>query len=120
MFNTYFSNQLRVKVHDLGSSVDPNVLYDTVMNIKKNINNKEKSVVYFALTGALSKQFELSGNRSNFSYTKQVFFPHISIESLSYYLTSVKNLLFYDKNKQPINSLVELHNIFSLALYKIT
>lgn len=115
----YFSNQLRVKVHDLGSSVDPDVLYDTVMNINKNITHKEKSSVYFALTGALSKQFESSGNTSTFLNTKVVFFPHISTESLSYYLTSVTNLLFYDKNKSSFNSLVELYNIFSLTLYKI-
>lgn len=100
--------------------MDPDVLFDTVININNNITHKENSVVYFVLTGVLSKQFESISNMSNLTYTKQQFFPHISMETLSYYLTSVIDLLYYDQNKSFFISLVELHNIFSLVLYKFT
>lgn len=114
-----FRNQRRIKIHDLGSSLDFDVLYETVINIRRNITREEDSVIYFALSGPLVKQFELFGNMSSLTYTKTFFFPHISMESFSYYLTSIIDLLYHEKNKSYF-SLVELHDIFSLVLYKMT
>lgn len=97
----------------------PDVLYDTVINIKKNVTSEEESVVYFALSGPLVKQFDLFGNMSSLTYTKQIFFPHVSMESLSYYFKSIK-YLFNDKNDKTYFSSKEFHDLFSLVLYKIT
>lgn len=97
--------------------MQPAVLYETVLNIKKNVTSEEEPIVYFALSGPLVKQFDLFGNMSSLTYTKQIFFPHVSMESLSYYIKSIKHLL---KNNKIYFSLKELHDLFSLVLYKIT
>jgi len=118
-FLFYFRrNQRQIKVYSLGSSLDPNVLHEIVINIIKNVTYEENSVIYFALSGPLIKQFELRGDISSHKYTKKKFFPHLSMESTSFYLTSVINLLYNAKHK-PYFGLMELHDIFSLVLYKI-
>lgn len=89
------------------------------MNISKHITSKEELVVYFALSGPLIKQFESAGNVSSLIYTKNIFFPHLSMESLSFYFTSMIDLLYHDNNI-PYISLTEFRDIFSLVLYKIT
>lgn len=100
--------------------MDPDALYDTVMNISKHITCKEELAVYFALSGPLIKQFESVGNVSSLKYTKNTFFPHLSMESLSFYFTSMIDLLYHDNNTPYYISLTELRDIFSLVLYKIT
>lgn len=107
-------------MHNLGSSLDPDILYETVINITKNVSNKKGHEVYFALSGPLIKQFELFDNLSSFTYTKTKFFPHVSMESLSFYVTSITDVFYYEKNKPYFKSLTELSDIFSLVLYKIT
>lgn len=77
-------------------------------------------MVYFALSGSLIKNFELVNNISSLTYTKQTFFPHVSMESSSYYLSSIIDILHSDKKKPYFNTLIEFHDIFSLVLYKIT
>lgn len=115
-----YTNQRHIKVYDLGSSLDPDALYDTVMNISKHITCKEELAVYFALSGPLIKQFESVGNVSSLKYTKKIFFPHLSMESLSFYFTSMIDLLYHDNNMPYYISLTELRDIFSLVLYKMT
>lgn len=100
--------------------MDPNALYDTVINISKHITCKEELTIYFALSGPLAKQFELVGNMSSLIYTKKNFFPHLSMESLNFYFTSMIDLLYHDNNMPYHTSLTELYDIFSLVLYKIT
>lgn len=112
------TNQRQVKVYSLGSSLDPDVIYETLINISKNVTHEENSVIYFALSGPLIKQFELCGNMSSLTYTKQTFFPHLSMESMSYYLASILDLMYNAKNK-PYFGLTELRDIFSLVLYTI-
>lgn len=99
--------------------MDPNSLYDTVMNISQHITHKEELTVYFALSGPLTKQFESVSNISSLAYTKKNFFPHLSMESLRFYFTSMIDLFYHDNN-MPYISLTELRDIFSLVLYKIT
>jgi len=89
------------------------------MNISKNVAHEENSIVYFALSGPLIKQFELYGNMSSYTYTKTKFFPHLSMESMNFYVMSILDLMYNAKNK-PYFGLVELHDIFSLVLYKMT
>jgi len=90
------------------------------MNISKHITCKEELAVYFALSGPLIKQFESVGNVSSLKYTKKIFFPHLSMESLSFYFTSMIDLLYHDNNMPYYISLTELRDIFSLVLYKMT
>lgn len=116
-----FRNQRRIKIHDLGSSMNPDALYDTVTRIIKNVVTLENGPrVYVVLSGPLIKNFELIVNTSSLVYTKKTFFPHISTESLNLYLRSIIDLLYHDKKKSYFNILMELPNIFSLVLYKIT
>ncbi|KAF0751739.1 GPI mannosyltransferase 4 [Aphis craccivora] len=114
-----YMNQRHITVYDLGSSLDPNSLYDTVMNISQHITHKEELTVYFALSGPLTKQFESVSNVSSLAYTKKIFFPHLSMESLRFYFTSMIDLFYHDNN-MPYISLTELRDVFSLILYKIT
>jgi len=90
------------------------------MNISNHITSNEELTVYFALSGPLIKKFESVGNMSSLTYTKKLFFPHLSMESLSFYFTSMIDLLYYDNNIPYYISLTELSDIFSLVLYKIT
>lgn len=106
-------------MYSLGSSLDPDVICETLINITKNVTHEENSIVYFALSGPLIKQFELCGNVSSLTYTKRTFFPHLSMESTGFYLTSILDLL-YSANNKPYFGLTELHEIFSLVLYTIT
>lgn len=92
------------------------VLHETVINIKNNVTHEEDSIIYFALSGPLVNQFELFGNMSNLTYTKTYFFPHISLESLNYYVISIIDLLYYEKKSY----LKGIHDIFSLVLFKMT
>lgn len=91
-----------------------------MINISKNISREERPVIYCALSGPLIKKFEVVKNMPNFIYTKQMFFPHVSMESLSYYLTSINELWHNNKNEPFLNNFNEIRDIFSLALYKIT
>lgn len=91
-----------------------------MISISKNISLEERPVIYFALSGPLIKKFESVKNIPNFIYTKQLFFPHVSIESLRYYLISIKELWHNNKNETFFNILSEFQEIFSLVLYKIT
>lgn len=120
IFLFFFRNQRYIEVHNLGSSLDTDVLYKTVINITKNISNKKGHEVYFALSGPLIKEFELFDNLSSFTYTKTKFFPHVSMESLHLYVTSIIDLLSYEENRSYFGSLTELFDIFSLVLFKIT
>jgi hypothetical protein len=88
------------------------------MNISKHITHKEELTVYFSVSGPLTKQFESVGNLSSLTYTKKMFFPHLSTESMRFYFRSMIDLLYHDN--MPYISLTELCDIFSLALYKIT
>jgi len=89
------------------------------MNISQHITHKEELTVYFSLSGPLTKQFESVSNVSSLVYTKKMFFPHLSMESLHFYFTSMIDLFYYDNN-MPFINLTELRDIFSLVLYKIT
>lgn len=122
IFNNFviFRNQRSIEVHNLGSSLDPDILYETVINITKNVTDKKGHEVYFALSGPLIKQFELFDNLSSFTYTKTKFFPHVSMESLHFYVRSMIDILYYENNKSYFKSLTDLYDIFSLVLYKIT
>jgi len=90
------------------------------MNISKHITSKEELTVYFALSGPLNKKFESVGNISGLTYTKKLFFPHLSMESLNFYFKSMIYLLYNDNNMPYYINLTELSDIFSLVLYKIT
>lgn len=95
--------------------MDSDVLHETVINIKESVSHEEDSVIYFALSGPLVNQFELFGNMSSLKYTKTYFFPHISLESLNYYVTSIIDLIYHKKKPY----LKGLHDIFSLVLFKM-
>lgn len=114
-----FRNQRHIKIHNLGSSLDPDILYETVISIIKNVTYEKQPTVYFALSGPLANNFELISNTSNLVFTKKLFFPHISTESLSYYITSIIDLMYYDEKKSYFINLMKLYDIFSLVLYKI-
>lgn len=94
------------------------MLYDTIKNISKTIDYKNRHVAYVAMAGPLSKQFELIGQMSNLTYTKKSFFPHLSMESLHFYFTSIKNIIIDNNYAYPIN-LKEYSDIFCIELYKI-
>lgn len=91
-----------------------------MINITKQVNHNKDHVVYFALSGPLAGKFELFGSTSNLKFTKTKFFPHISMESLKLYATSIIDLLYHDKNKTHVISLTKFCDIFSLVLYSIT
>lgn len=100
--------------------MDSDKLYDTVINIVKNVTYGKQPVVYLALSGPLTKDFELISNMSSLVFTKKLFFPHISTESLSYYITSIIDLVYYEEKRFYFINLKKLYDIFSLVLYKIT
>lgn len=116
----YSRNQRHIKIHNLGSSLDSDVLYDIVINIIKNITYEKQPTVYLALSGPLTKHYESISNMSSLVYTKKLFFPHVSSESLNYYFTSIIDLIYHEGKKSNFINLMELYDIFSLALYKIT
>lgn len=91
-------------------------------NIIQNVTytEKPKPVIYFALSGSITKQFESIGNFSSHKFTKKIIFPHVSTESFNFYLMFMTDLLYYDKNKLYFDRLLEFRDIFSLVLYKFT
>lgn len=114
---SYSRNHRRINVYNLGSSLDTHVLYDSVKNISKTVNDEDRQALYFALSGPLAKKFELVCKMSNLNFTKQLFFPHLSMESLHFYYVSLFNLLTDENNTYFLKEFCE---IFSLVLYKIT
>lgn len=81
---------------------------------------KPDPLIYFAVSGPLTKELESFDNFSSLSYTKTIFFPHISMESLRLYYTSITDLLYSIKHKPLTTCLMEFRDIFSLVLYKFT
>ncbi|XP_050435605.1 GPI mannosyltransferase 4 [Adelges cooleyi] len=111
----------RVSVHDLGSSLDVHTIVHTVMNTTEHLTimGNPKLKIYLALTGALHKSFEDLCDRSDIKFTKKLFFPHVSVESLNYYKTYIVDLILHD-NRTYVARLKCLYELFSLVLYEIT
>ncbi|XP_050542046.1 GPI mannosyltransferase 4 isoform X2 [Daktulosphaira vitifoliae] len=119
--NKLYKSQNQIRLHDLGSSLDITKITDSMLYIKENITygKTHKPDLYLVLSGSLSKKFEYVCHTLDLKFTKVLFFPHLSIESLSYYKTFITDLTVHD-DREFINRAQDLYELFSLVLFKIT